>query len=56
MTPTTLPVARVHPGLPIFRLDNGALKVIYGAVILVTVSLAAPAMQSLLSRRRRPDS
>jgi ribose transport system permease protein len=40
--------------LPIFRLDAGALQVIYGAVILITVSLAAPPVQALLSRRRNP--
>ena len=38
--------------LPIFRLDSGALEVIYGAVILVTVSLAAPPVRALLTRRR----
>jgi ribose transport system permease protein len=38
--------------LPIFRLDSGALEVIYGVVILVTVSLAAPPVRALLSRRR----
>ncbi len=37
--------------LPIFRLDSGALQVIYGAVILVTVSLAAPSVRAL----PRPD-
>ncbi len=39
--------------LPIFRLSNGALQVIYGAVILATVSLATPAMRSRLPRMRR---
>jgi len=38
--------------LPIFRLSAGALQVIYGAVILVTVSLATPAMQALLGQSR----
>jgi ribose transport system permease protein len=33
--------------LPIFRLDAGALEIIYGAVILFTVSLAAPAVRNL---------
>jgi ribose transport system permease protein len=32
--------------LPIFRLSNGALQVIYGLVILFTVSLATPAVQN----------
>lgn len=41
--------------LPIFRLETGALQVIYGAVILVTVSLAAPAVQSLIGRGRAPS-
>lgn len=38
--------------LPIFRLDAGALKIVYGAVILVTVAIAAPAVRDLLQRRR----
>jgi ribose transport system permease protein len=38
--------------LPIFRLDAGALKIIYGLVILVTVSIAAPSVRDLLERRR----
>lgn len=38
--------------LPIFRLDAGALQVIYGVVILATVSLAAPPVQAFLARRR----
>lgn len=37
--------------LPIFRLSNGGLLVIYGLVILLTVSLAIPAAQALLRRR-----
>jgi ribose transport system permease protein len=36
--------------LPIFRLSAGALQVIHGAVILVTVSLAAPRVQRLFAR------
>jgi ribose transport system permease protein len=36
--------------LPIFRLDAGALRIIYGLVILATVALAAPALRSLLNR------
>lgn len=35
--------------LAIFRLSNGALLVIYGVVILLTVSTATPAMQSALA-------
>ena len=42
--------------LPIFRLDAGALQVIYGAVILVTVSLAAPPVRAFLSRRRARET
>jgi ribose transport system permease protein len=38
--------------LPIFRLSNGTLQVIYGVAILMTVSLATPAMRSRLFRRR----
>jgi ribose transport system permease protein len=38
--------------LPIFRLDAGALEIVYGVVILVTVSLAAPAVRDLIGRRR----
>ncbi len=37
--------------LPIFRLSSGALQVIYGVVILATVSLATPVMQSRLPRQ-----
>jgi ribose transport system permease protein len=37
--------------LPIFRLDAGALKIIYGAVILVTVFISAPALRELFRRR-----
>jgi ribose transport system permease protein len=40
--------------LPIFRLDAGALEIVYGAAILVTVSLAAPSVRDLISRRRAP--
>lgn len=36
--------------LAIFRLSNGALLVIYGCVILLTVSLATPAVQAAFSR------
>ena len=38
--------------LPIFRLDIGALQIIYGAVILLTVSLAAPSVRAFLGRNR----
>jgi ribose transport system permease protein len=38
--------------LPIFRLDAGALKIIYGLVILLAVFIAAPSLRELLSRRR----
>jgi ribose transport system permease protein len=38
--------------LPIFRLDAGALKIIYGLVILVTVSIAAPSVRDFIERRR----
>lgn len=38
--------------LPIFRLDAGALRIIYGLVILVTVTIAAPPIRELLERRR----
>lgn len=37
--------------LPIFRLDAGALKIIYGVVILVTVFLASPSLRQLFRRR-----
>lgn len=37
--------------LPIFRLDSGALQIVYGLVILVTVSLASPSLRALLTRR-----
>lgn len=40
--------------LPIFRLDAGALKIIYGAVILVAVFIAAPSLRDLLQRLRSP--
>lgn len=39
--------------LAIFRLSNGALLVIYGVVILFTVSLATPAVQSAVARLAR---
>ena len=46
--------------LPILKLDSGHLSVIYGAVILVTVALAAPPTQRLLGQafagRRAPVS
>lgn len=38
--------------LPIFRLDIGALRIIYGLVILVTVSISSPSLREFLSRRR----
>ncbi len=38
--------------LPIFRLDIGALRIIYGLVILVTVFIAATSLRELLSSRR----
>ena len=38
--------------LPIFRLDDGALRVIYGLVILGTVALAAPQVRGLIGRYR----
>jgi ribose transport system permease protein len=38
--------------LPILRLDAGALKIIYGLVILVTVSIAAPSVRDFLERLR----
>lgn len=39
--------------LPIFRLDVGALRIIYGLVILVTVFISAPALRELFRRRGR---
>jgi ribose transport system permease protein len=39
--------------LPIFRLSNGALLVIYGVAILLTVSLATPSVQTALARLGR---
>jgi ribose transport system permease protein len=38
--------------LPIFRLDIGALQIIYGAVILFTVSLASPSVRALFTRTK----
>jgi ribose transport system permease protein len=38
--------------LPILRLPEGALRVVYGLVILGTVALAAPQVQTLMSRSR----
>jgi ribose transport system permease protein len=38
--------------LPILRLDQGALRVVYGVVILAAVALAAPQVQVLLGRLR----
>ncbi len=38
--------------LPILRLDQGALRVVYGVVILAAVALAAPQVQALLGRFR----
>jgi ribose transport system permease protein len=37
--------------LPIFRLEAGALKVIYGVVILLAVFMAAPSLRELFRRR-----
>jgi ribose transport system permease protein len=37
--------------LPIFRLDVGALRIIYGLVILVTVFISAPPLRELFRRR-----
>ncbi|MEO6012557.1 MAG: ABC transporter permease [Devosia sp.] len=37
--------------LPIFRLEAGALKIIYGIVILLAVFIAAPALRDLFRRR-----
>ena len=37
--------------LPIFRLEAGALKIIYGVVILLAVFMAAPSLRELLRRR-----
>jgi ribose transport system permease protein len=37
--------------LPIFRLDIGALRIIYGLVILVTVFISAPPLRQLFRRR-----
>jgi ribose transport system permease protein len=37
--------------LPIFRLDIGALRIIYGLVILITVFISAPSLRSLFRRR-----
>ncbi|MEP7240973.1 MAG: ABC transporter permease [Devosia sp.] len=37
--------------LPIFRLDIGALRIIYGLVILVTVFISAPSLRELFRRR-----
>ena len=39
--------------LPVFRLDSGALKVIYGVVILATVALGTPRLAGWLRRWRR---
>ena len=38
--------------LPILRLEQGALRVVYGVVILAAVALAAPQVQTLLGRVR----
>jgi ribose transport system permease protein len=40
--------------LPALNLSNGALLIVYGAVILVTVSLASETMPDLISILRRP--
>lgn len=41
--------------LPILRLDQGALRVVYGLVILAAVALAAPQVQALMGRFGRRD-
>src|SRR5690606_37035704 len=41
--------------LPVFRFDSGALKVIYGAVILAAVALGAPRITAWLRRQRTSD-
>jgi ribose transport system permease protein len=38
--------------LPIFRLEAGALKIIYGLAILLAVFIAAPSLRDLFRRRR----
>ena len=38
--------------LPILRLDEGALRVVYGLVILGTVALSAPQLQTFIGRWR----
>ena len=38
--------------LPALNLSNGALQIVYGAVILVTVSMASEAAPKLLFWRR----
>jgi ribose transport system permease protein len=38
--------------LPILRLDQGALRVVYGVVILAAVALAAPQVQFVMARLR----
>lgn len=42
--------------LPALNLSNGALLVVYGVVILVTVALASEALADFLPRRRAPRS
>jgi ribose transport system permease protein len=42
--------------LPALNLSNGALLIVYGAVILVTVSLASEAVSGLFAGLRRPTS
>ena len=37
--------------LPIFRLDAGALRIIYGLVILLAVFIAAPSLRNLFRKR-----
>jgi len=38
--------------LPIFRLEAGALRIIYGVVILLAVLMAAPSLREMFRRRR----
>ncbi|MBX6390950.1 MAG: ABC transporter permease [Frankia sp.] len=40
--------------LPVFRLDIGALQIIYGGVILATVALGSPRLGAWLNRARGP--
>lgn len=47
----TLVLTVLNGVLPIFRLEAGALRIIYGVVILLAVFMAAPALRDLLRRR-----